>query len=103
MDETSCRLHGKWAHLYRAGDQEGQVVDVSFSKRRNVAATRAFFERAIAMTGVRPARVTTDKAKCYPPALPATLPNAAHRRAKYLNNGMERDWRWYSGFSRWMS
>jgi len=91
VDETYCRLQGKWAYLYRAIDQDGQVVDVYFSARRNAAAARAFFERAIASTGVMPRRVTTDKAKCYPPALRATMPDAEHRSSKYLNNGVERD------------
>src|SRR5262249_40924318 len=36
-------------------------------------------------------RVTTDKAKCYPPALRAVLPGVEHRRSKFLNNGLERD------------
>jgi hypothetical protein len=44
--------------------------------------------RAVA---VAPTRVTTDKAKCYPPALRAVLPGTEHRRSKYLNNGLERD------------
>lgn len=35
--------------------------------------------------------VTTDKAKCYLPALRAVLPTAEHRRSRYLNNGVERD------------
>ena len=35
-------------------------------------------------------RVTTDRAKCYPPALRAVLPGVEHRRSKYLN-GLERD------------
>ena len=91
VDETYCRLHGKWTYLSRAIDQHGQVVDVSFSMRRNAAAAWACFARAIAATGVRPARVTTDKAKCYPPALRATLPDTEHRSSKYLNNGVERD------------
>ncbi len=42
-------------------------------------------------TEVTPVRVTTDKAKCYPPALRAVLPGVEHRRSKYLNNGLERD------------
>jgi len=33
--------------------------------------------------------VTTDKAKCYPPALRVVLPGVEHRRSKYLNNGLE--------------
>ncbi len=37
-----------------------------------------------------PERVTTDKAKCYPPALRKVLPKVEHRRSRYLNNGLER-------------
>jgi len=91
VDETYCRLNGKWTYIYRAIDQDGQVVDAYFSERRNAKAAQAFFERAIDETGVTPERVTTDKAKCYPPALRIVLPDVEHRRAKYLNNGMERD------------
>src|SRR5215207_3473770 len=88
VDETYCRLQGRWAYCYRAIDQ---VVDVRFSERRNAAAAAAFFARAIEATGVRPERVVTDKAACYPPALRALLPAVEHRTSKYLNNGLERD------------
>jgi transposase-like protein len=91
VDETYCAFQGRHAYIYRAIDQHGQVVDAYFSERRNAAAARAFFERAMAATAVTPERVTTDKAKCYPPALRAVLPGAEHRRSKYLNNGLERD------------
>jgi putative transposase len=77
--------------MYRAIDEDGQVVDAYFSKRRNAKAAHAFFERAITETGVTPERVTTDKAKCYPPALRAILPDVEHRWSRYLNNGVERD------------
>jgi transposase, IS6 family len=89
VDETSCRLRGRWAYCYRAIDRDGQVVDVYFSERRNAAAAQAFFERAMAETGVRPERVVTDKAACYPPALRALLPRTEHRSSKYLNNRLE--------------
>ncbi len=85
------RLPGRHAYLYRAVDQDGQVVDASVSERRNAAAARAFFKRALEATKVTPERVTTDKAKCYPPARRAVLPGVEHRRAKYLSNGLERD------------
>jgi transposase-like protein len=91
VDETYCRLNGRWAYCYRAIDQDGQVVDVYLSERRNAAAAQAFFVRAIDETGVTPERVVTDKAACYPPALRAVLPAAEHRTSKYLNNGVERD------------
>src|ERR671912_1600939 len=65
VDETYCRLSGRWAYCYRAIDQHGQIVDVYFSERRNAAAAQEFSARAIAETGVRPERVVTDKAACY--------------------------------------
>lgn len=91
VDETYCRLNGLWAYLYRAIDQDGQVVDVYFSERRNAVAAENFFRRAIDQTGARPKRVTTDKARCYPPVLRAVLPDAEHRSSRHLNNGLERD------------
>src|SRR5215210_7090663 len=91
VDETYCRLNGRWAYCYRALDQDGLVVDVYFSERRNAAAAQAFFARAIEATDVTPEWVVTDKAACYPPALRALLPAAEHRTSKYLNNGRERD------------
>ena len=91
VDETYCRLNGRQVYCSRAIDQDGQVVDAYCSERRNAAAARAFFERAIGETGGTPTRVTTDKAKCYPPALRVVLPEAEHRRSRYLNNGLERD------------
>ena len=60
VDETYCRLNGKWTYIYRAIDEHGQVVDAYFSERRNSAAADAFFQRAITETGNSPTRVTTD-------------------------------------------
>jgi transposase-like protein len=79
VDETYVRLHGRWTYLYRAIDQDGQVVDAYFSERRNADAAQSFFKRAMAETGVMPTQVTTDTAKCYPPALRTVLPGVEHR------------------------
>ena len=46
VDETYCRLKGRWAYCYRAIDQDGQVVDVYVSERRNAAAAIASSARA---------------------------------------------------------
>lgn len=75
VDETYTRLAGTWTYIYRAIDEAGQVVDAYFSTRRNAAAAEAFFRRAIDATGSTPTPVTTDKAKCYLPALRTVLPN----------------------------
>jgi transposase, IS6 family len=47
VDETYCRLDGRWAYCYRAIDEDGQVVEAYCSKRRNASAAQAFFERAL--------------------------------------------------------
>ncbi len=60
------RLTGKWTYIYRAIDQDCQIVDAYFSERRNAKAAQTFFERAIDKTGITPTRVTSDKAACYP-------------------------------------
>jgi transposase, IS6 family len=91
VDETLLKIGGRQRYLFRAIDEAGQVVDVLLSEHRDAASARAFFERAIASTEVAAERVTSDKAKCYPPALRATLPMAEHRGSKHLNNGLERD------------
>ena len=97
VDETLLKVGGRWRYVFRAIDERGQVVDVYLSDHRDAASARAFFERAIAATGVTPTRVTSDKAKCYPPALRAVLPAAEHRSSKYLNNGLERDHQFLKG------
>jgi IS6 family transposase len=91
VDETYLKIAGRQWYLFRAIDEQGQIVDVYLSDRRNAAAARTFFEQSLAASGVTPTRVTTDKAKCYPPALRTVFPHAQHRCSKYLNNGLERD------------
>jgi transposase-like protein len=41
--------------------------------------------------------VTTDTAKCYPPAVRTLLPNVEHRTSKYLNDRLERDHQYLKG------
>jgi hypothetical protein len=64
-DETYVKVAGRWVYLYRAIDQFGQVIDVLVSQKRDLAATRRFFTRALEH-GPRPSEVTTDQAPAYP-------------------------------------
>lgn len=91
VDETYLKIGGRQRYLFRAIDEHGQIIDVYLSDRRNADAARTFFKAAIQGSGVTPTRITTDKAKCYPPALRTMLPSVEHRSSKYLNNGLERD------------
>jgi transposase, IS6 family len=49
VDETYVKIAGRWHYLYRAIDQHGQVIDVLVANRRNAAAARALFTRALPM------------------------------------------------------
>ena len=60
MDETYIKVRGKWTYLYRAVDREGQTLDFMLSERRDTAAARRFFKRAVEANGV-PDRIAIDK------------------------------------------
>ena len=97
VDETLLKSGGRWRYIFRGLDEHGQIVDVYLSDHRDAASARAFFERALAASDAAPTRITSDKAKCYPPALRTLLPTAEHRCSKYLNNGLERDHQFLKG------
>jgi transposase-like protein len=59
MDETYILVGGQWKYLYRAVDKLGQTVDFLLTARRDMAAARRFFERAIGLHDV-PEKITID-------------------------------------------
>jgi IS6 family transposase len=75
----------------RAMGQHGQVIDVLVSARRDAAAARRFFQRAIAALKVTPSEVVTDAAAVYPAVLEELIPSACHRVEQYVNNPIEAD------------
>ncbi len=91
VDETYVRVGGTWRYLFRALDQFGQVIDVFLSPRRDIAAARRFFERAIDRTRVSPVEVTTDRYRVYPRILEEVLPAAFHETEVHANNPIETD------------
>jgi transposase-like protein len=91
VDETYTKVNGVWRYVYRAVDQHGQVIDVLVSARRDGAAARRFFQRAVAALKVVPAEVVTDGAPVYPAVLDELLPSAWHHVERYANNPVESD------------
>jgi transposase-like protein len=85
VDETYVKVAGQWRYVYRAIDQFGQVIDVFVSPRRDAAAARRFFQRAIGTMQVAPVEVITDHAPVYPAVLEELLPAAWHRTDRYAN------------------
>ncbi len=90
VDETYVKVAGRWTYLYRAIDQHGQVIDVLICERRDGAAARAFFARALTC-GPSPVEITTDRAPVYPRVIDELAPAARHVLEQYSNNRMEAD------------
>ncbi len=94
VDETYIKVEGRWCYVYRAIDSAGALVDVLFSEHRDMAAAKAFFRSAKAVTGITPDRVTTDGHDSYPRAIRTGLgKQVRHRTSRYLNNRLEQDHR----------
>ena len=83
------KVAGRWVYLYRAIDQDGQVIDVLVSEKRDLAATRRFFTQALDHSA-QPSAVTTDKAPAYR-VLDELVPAACHLTEQYGNNLIETD------------
>jgi putative transposase len=95
---TVCKINGRWCYLYRAIDRSGALVDVRLSEKRDMAAAKTFFRSAKVVTGVTPARVTTDGHDSYPRPIRTELdPDVKHRTNQYLNNRIEQDHRRIKG------
>jgi transposase, IS6 family len=86
--------------MYRAVDSLGQTADFQLSVRRDAAAAKCFFSKALARPHtVDPRTITVDKAPAYRRAA-AELKRAGVlwrfsrlRQCKYLNNIVEQDHR----------
>jgi len=86
-DETYVKVNDVWRYVYRAVDQDGQVIDVLVSARRDAAAARQFFRRAMATLKVRPTEVVTDAAPVYPAVLDELVPWAWHHVERHATTG----------------
>ena len=70
MDETYVRVKGKWTYLYRAVDSAGATIDFLLTARRDAAAAKRFFQKALAAPGhPRPRVINVDGNPCYPPVV----------------------------------
>ena len=105
-DEVFIRIQGKVHYLWRAVDEDGDVIapahpcardirasmhfiEVLVQERRDAKAAKRFFYKALNGQGGEPIRLTTDGLKSYPSAARQVLPGTHHDTSQYANNRAE--------------
>ena len=83
------RIRGKQRYLWRAVDQDGEVVDVLLQERRNACAAKCFFKSLLARYHGKPRKIVTDRLTSYTVARRELIPESIHDRSRYANNRAE--------------
>ena len=89
IDEVFVKIGGNQHYLWRAVDQDGDVVDVYLQTRRDGAAAKRFFERFLRSNNGEPRKIVTDKLRSYGVARREGIPEAIHVNDQYANNRAE--------------
>jgi putative transposase len=89
IDEVFVKINGKQHYLWRAVDQDGEVVDVHLQIKRDGAVAKRFFKRLLRSHGNEPRKIVTDKLRSYGVAHRELMPDAIHDTTQYANNRAE--------------
>ena len=83
------KIGGKQHYVWRAVDQDGEVVDVYLQARRDGKAAMRFFTRLLRSHGGEPRKIVTDKLRSYGVAHRELMPEIIHDTNQYANNRAE--------------
>jgi putative transposase len=89
IDEVFVKINGKQHYLWRAIDQDGEVVDVFLQLRRDGAAAKRFFKRLLRSHDGELRKIVTDKLRSYGVAHRELIPDTIHDTSQYANNRAE--------------
>ena len=89
LDEMVVVIQRKRYRLWRAVDNEGEVLDFLVQIRRGAKAAKKLMKRLLKKQGFAPSRVVTDKLRSYPAAFQAIGLTAKHDRGLRANNRAE--------------
>ena len=89
LDEVFVRINGQQKYLWRAVDQDGDVIDILVQPRRDQRAAERFFRRLLRGQGKEPFCIITDKLRSYSAAMRTILCDAVHNTERYANNRAE--------------
>jgi len=89
IDEVFVKIQGTQHYLWRAVDQDGEVVDVFLQIRRDARAAKRFFRRLLRAHKGEPRKIVTDKLGSYGVAHRELIPESIHDTSQYANNRAE--------------
>ena len=89
LDEVFVKIQGERHYLWRAIDQEGDVIDILVQRCRNARAAQRFFRKLLKGQECTPRRLVTDKLKSYGAARRMVIPTVEHDTTRYSNNRAE--------------
>lgn len=89
LDEMFTSFGGKKMYLWRAIDQDGEVLDVLVQAKRNTKAALTLMRRLLKRQGFAPATMVTDKWRAYAAAIRELGLTARHHQTKWKNNRIE--------------
>ncbi len=89
LDEVFLKINGRTHYLWRAVDQQGNVLDILVQSRRNKGAAKKFFRKLLKGCEYVPRVMITDKLASYRAAKREVMSGVEHRQSRYLNNRAE--------------
>ena len=89
LDELFVNIRGQQHYLWRAVDQDGDVIDILLQPRRDRRAAERFFRKLLKGQGREPRRLVTDKLRSYAAAKRTIMRSVAHDTSRYANNRAE--------------
>src|SRR6202521_4923564 len=89
LDEVFLRINGKLQYLWRAVDQDGEVLDILVQSRRNKRAAKKFFRKLLKGLQYVPRVIVTDKPRSYAAAKAEVMPSVEHQQQGRPNNRAE--------------
>ena len=89
LDELFVTIRGRRQYLWRAVDQDGDVIDILVQARRDRHAAARFFRKLLKRQGRGPFRLVTDKLRSYAAAHRIVMPSVMHSTRQYENNRAE--------------
>lgn len=89
LDEVFLKINGRVHYLWRAVDQDGDVLDILVQSHRDKKAAKKFFRKLLKGLRYAPRVIITDKLKSYHAAKQEIMPSVEHRQNKAQNNRAE--------------